>query len=70
MMPGSASLSESWPPALFGHTGCLGGVGAAVLFTVINLIGITFSAVVQLILTLVLFGGIFAYALPDWHRWT
>ncbi len=40
------------------------GVGAAVLFTVINLIGITFSAVVQLILTLVLFGGIFAYALP------
>jgi len=40
------------------------GVGAAVLFTVINLIGITFSAGVQLILTLVLFGGIFAYALP------
>jgi len=40
------------------------GVGAAVIFTVINLIGITFSAIVQLILTVVLFGGIFVYALP------
>ncbi len=40
------------------------GVAAAVLFTVINLVGITFSAIVQLILTVILFGGIFAYALP------
>jgi len=40
------------------------GVGAAVIFTVINLIGITFSAIVQLILTVILFGGIFVYALP------
>ncbi len=41
------------------------GVGAAILFTVINLLGITFSATVQLILTIILFGGIFAYALPS-----
>jgi basic amino acid/polyamine antiporter, APA family len=40
------------------------GVGAAVVFTIINLIGIRFSAIVQLILTVVLFGGIFIYALP------
>lgn len=40
------------------------GVGAAVIFTVINLIGITFSAIVQLVLTVILFGGIFVYALP------
>jgi len=44
------------------------GVGAAVIFTVINLIGITFSAIVQLILTLVLFGGIFAYAIPGFAQ--
>ena len=41
------------------------GVAAAILFTVINLIGITFSAIVQLVLTIILFGGIFAYALPS-----
>lgn len=40
------------------------GVGAAIIFTVINLLGIRFSAIVQLILTIILFGGIFAYALP------
>jgi len=40
------------------------GVAAATIFTIINLLGITFSAVVQLILTVILFGGIFAYALP------
>jgi amino acid transporter len=40
------------------------GVMAAVVFTVINLIGIRFSALVQLILTIILFGGIFVYALP------
>jgi basic amino acid/polyamine antiporter, APA family len=40
------------------------GVGAAVLFTVINLVGITFSAIVQLVLTLILFAGMFIYAIP------
>jgi amino acid transporter len=40
------------------------GVAAAVIFTVINLVGITFSALVQLILTIVLFGGMFLYAIP------
>jgi len=40
------------------------GVGAAVIFTIINLIGIRFSAIIQLILTIILFGGIFIYALP------
>lgn len=40
------------------------GVVAAVVFTFINLLGIRFSAIVQLVLTIVLFGGIFAYALP------
>jgi len=44
------------------------GVGAAVIFTIINLIGITFSAVVQLILTLILFGGIFIYAVPGFAQ--
>ena len=44
------------------------GVGAAVIFTVINLIGITFSAIVQLILTLILFGGIFIYAVPGFAQ--
>lgn len=40
------------------------GVAAAVIFTVINLLGISLSGIVQFVLTLVLFGGIFAYALP------
>jgi len=40
------------------------GVGAAVIFTLINLIGIRFSAIAQLVLTIILFGGIFTYALP------
>jgi basic amino acid/polyamine antiporter, APA family len=40
------------------------GVGAAIIFTAINLIGITFSAIVQLVLTIILFGGIFIYAIP------
>ena len=44
------------------------GVGAAVIFTIINLIGITFSAIVQLILTLILFGGIFIYAVPGFAQ--
>ena len=44
------------------------GVGAAVIFTVINLIGITFSAIVQLILTVILFGGIFIYAVPGFAQ--
>jgi len=44
------------------------GVGAAVIFTIINLIGITFSAVVQLILTVILFGGIFIYAVPGFAQ--
>jgi APA family basic amino acid/polyamine antiporter len=65
MMPGECiiigklinALIPSWPTAWI-------GVAAAVVFTVINLLGIRFSAIVQLILTVVLFGGIFAYALP------
>jgi amino acid transporter len=44
------------------------GVGAAVLFTVINLAGITFSAIVQLILTVILFAGMFIYAIPGFFQ--
>lgn len=40
------------------------GVMAAVVFTVINLLGIRFSAIVQMVLTIILFVGIFIYALP------
>ncbi len=40
------------------------GVMAAVVFTVINLLGIRFSAIIQLVLTIILFAGIFVYALP------
>ena len=44
------------------------GVGAAVIFTIINLVGITFSAIVQLVLTVILFGGIFIYAIPGFGQ--
>lgn len=44
------------------------GVAAAVIFTAINLMGITFSAIVQLVLTVILFGGMFIYAIPGFFQ--
>ncbi len=40
------------------------GVSTAIIFTVINLVGITFSGIMQLILMLVLFAGMLIYAIP------
>jgi basic amino acid/polyamine antiporter, APA family len=65
MMPGECiivgklvnAIIPAWPTAWI-------GVIAAILFAVINLAGIRFSAIVQLVLTVILFGGIFVYALP------
>jgi amino acid transporter len=65
MMPGECIIIGKLAASIFpGTSVALVGVTAAVVFTGINLIGIRFSAVVQLILTIILFGGIFAYALP------
>lgn len=44
------------------------GVAAAIIFTAINLMGITFSAIVQLVLTVILFAGIFIYAIPGFFQ--
>jgi amino acid transporter len=44
------------------------GVATAIIFTVINLIGITFSAIVQLVLTVILFAGMFIYAIPGFFQ--
>jgi APA family basic amino acid/polyamine antiporter len=65
MMPGECIIIGQLAAGIFpGVPVAWVGVGAAILFTVINLIGISFSAIVQLILTVILFGGMFAYALP------
>ncbi|MBN1381093.1 MAG: amino acid permease [Deltaproteobacteria bacterium] len=65
MMPGECIIIGKLVSGIFpGVPVAWIGVGAAVIFTSINLIGITFSAILQLVLTLILFGGIFAYALP------
>jgi basic amino acid/polyamine antiporter, APA family len=65
MMPGECIIIGKLVSAIIpGVPVAWVGVGAAVLFTIINLVGITFSAVVQLILTVILFGGIFVYAIP------
>jgi amino acid transporter len=44
------------------------GVATAIIFTVINLVGITFSAIVQLVLTVILFAGMFIYAIPGFFQ--
>jgi len=44
------------------------GVAAAIIFTVINLLGIAFSAIVQLVLTVILFAGMFIYAIPGFFQ--
>jgi basic amino acid/polyamine antiporter, APA family len=65
MMPGECIIIGKLVSAIIpGVPVAWVGVGAAVIFTAINLVGIRFSAIVQLLLTVVLFGGIFVYALP------
>jgi amino acid transporter len=65
MMPGECIIIGQLVSAIIpGVPVAWVGVGAAIVFTIINLIGIRFSAIVQLILTVILFGGIFIYALP------
>ena len=65
MMPGECIIIGKLVSAIMpGVPVAWVGVGAAVVFTLINLVGIRFSAIVQLILTVVLFGGIFIYAIP------
>lgn len=65
MMPGECIIIGQLVTSIIpGASVAWVGVGAAIVFTIINLIGIRFSAVVQLVLTIVLFGGIFIYALP------
>jgi basic amino acid/polyamine antiporter, APA family len=65
MMPGECIIIGKLVNAILPTVPtALVGVLAAIIFTVINLVGIRFSAIVQLVLTVVLFGGIFVYALP------
>jgi APA family basic amino acid/polyamine antiporter len=65
MMPGECIIIGQLVSAIIpGVPVAWVGVGAAIVFTIINLVGIRFSAIVQLILTVILFGGIFIYALP------
>jgi amino acid transporter len=65
MMPGECIIIGKLAAGIFpGIPVAWVGVGAAIIFTIINLVGITFSAIVQLILTVILFAGMFIYAVP------
>ncbi|MCX5997502.1 MAG: APC family permease [Chloroflexi bacterium] len=65
MMPGECIIiGKLFAGIIPGAPVALSGVGAAIIFTGINLVGITFSGLVQLILTVILFAGMFIYAIP------
>ncbi len=69
MMPGECIIiGKLFAGIIPGAPVALIGVGAAILFTVINLVGITFSAIVQLVLTVILFAGMFIYAIPGFTQ--
>jgi amino acid transporter len=69
MMPGECIIIGKLVAAIIpGVPVAWVGVAAAIIFTVINLVGIKFSAIVQLILTLVLFAGMFIYAVPGFFQ--